>query len=284
MRFVIDRRRSFQDDVFSCAGRRRAIGVLTSVALHSAVAAALWRAAPEDLSLLTPQAGRASIALTASLAAASERPSSAAVEIVPTDEAETRAALSPAPPQLLEAVSADLEVPEADTPMRLFAPTEPVVLTVDHADTPVVVGGPAERHRADQEPTPALSEPSAAPQAKRHNFDPEPALPSAVSVPSPASQAHEGVESDAPPQVVVNRPPVYPPDALAAGRTGRVVVRAEVAPDGRVTRAAIHRSSGVPSLDRAALAAVRSWRFSTASQPDAPLRPVNVPIDFVIRR
>jgi protein TonB len=93
----------------------------------------------------------------------------------------------------------------------------------------------------------------------------------------------EGVESDAPPQVIVNRPPVYPPDALAARQTGRVIVRAEVAADGHVLEARLHRSSGVASLDAAALTAVRGWRFSMAIEADAPPRPINVPIDFVIR-
>jgi protein TonB len=91
------------------------------------------------------------------------------------------------------------------------------------------------------------------------------------------------VESDAPPQLVVNPPPVYPADALAAGRTGRVVIRANVAPAGHVLAVRVHRSSGVTSLDAAALDAVRGWRFSPAP-PGRPPRPVNVPIDFVIRQ
>lgn len=266
------------------AASRWTAAVAASLVVHAAATAALWRIVREEsLTLFTPQAGLASIMLTASLAAEAE-PTPPEVEFAPIDQAamanfeNTADNNSPSPTAL-----ARVDAAEPDTAPLLFEPVEPILIAVDDAERPIVMGGQAERRTASRA-APPLGESTASPAPARRRLNPAPELSAAVSVPSPASQAREGVESDDPPQVVVNRPPVYPPDALAAGKTGRVLVRAEVAADGRVLEVRIHRSSGVASLDRAALAAVRSWRFSSAADPAARPRPVNVPIDFVIRR
>lgn len=104
------------------------------------------------------------------------------------------------------------------------------------------------------------------------------AIPAPASV---ASQASDGAESSVP-TPVHNPAPPYPPEALAARTTGRVILRVEVAADGCVLRASVYRSSGVSSLDASALATVRQWRFTPASRPDAPSREVAVPINFVL--
>jgi protein TonB len=105
--------------------------------------------------------------------------------------------------------------------------------------------------------------------------------PSPVASPaSPGSQAAHGAQSV--PTVVHNPAPQYPPEALSAGLTGRVIVRVGIAADGSVAAADIHRSSGVRSLDQAALQAVRQWRFTPAESPATPFRRIGVPIRFVI--
>lgn len=48
-----------------------------------------------------------------------------------------------------------------------------------------------------------------------------------------------------------------------AGLSGRVQVRIEIAPDGKVSRALTH-SSTLPEMNSAAIAAARQWEFSTA--------------------
>jgi TonB family protein len=53
---------------------------------------------------------------------------------------------------------------------------------------------------------------------------------------------------------------VYPPDALAAGAQGVVVLDATIEPDGKVSTARVIRS--VPFLDAAAIAAVSQWEFT----------------------
>jgi protein TonB len=104
--------------------------------------------------------------------------------------------------------------------------------------------------------------------------------PSDASLPSPGSQASSGANSV--PAVVHNPAPQYPPDALKARQTGRVVLRVKIAADGSVVAASIHRSSGVRSLDRAALETVQRWRFAPAQSSSLPIRQIAVPIRFLI--
>lgn len=101
---------------------------------------------------------------------------------------------------------------------------------------------------------------------------------------SPASRQQSGAQYDAPPQTVYNPSPTYPPQALAAGLTGRVLLKVTVASDGTVTAASVHRSSGVDSLDQAALETVRRWRFEVPRISGvASRRVIGVPINFELQ-
>jgi TonB family protein len=62
--------------------------------------------------------------------------------------------------------------------------------------------------------------------------------------------------------------PHYPPEALAAHRTGSVVLEVEVAEDGTVAN--IRTLSGDPLLAGAATEAVRSWRYQPYRPHDRP--------------
>jgi protein TonB len=284
-RIVLSRRARLAERRPLRSWSRWTAAVIASAVFHATVAAALWDWKPSDsIWLPAPQAGRASIALTASMTADAAPAPREANLIAPSAETPPP---SPAPPEEQDRAPATLAAVEAAQPEAaslLLGPTEPVLVVVDDAATPVVAGGQSLR-RVESIPAPPPLEAAAAQRPlERREFAAELAVPSTASIPSPGSVANDGVETDDPPQVVVNRPPVYPPEALAAGKTGRVVIRAEVAADGRVTKAQVHRSSGVVALDQAALAAVRDWRFAAAANPDNPPRRVNVPIDFVIRR
>jgi len=61
-----------------------------------------------------------------------------------------------------------------------------------------------------------------------------------------------------------NDPPEYPWTARVQGHQGRVVLSVWVSAEGEADRLAVLRSSGYPSLDRAAVAAVQGWRFRPA--------------------
>jgi protein TonB len=61
--------------------------------------------------------------------------------------------------------------------------------------------------------------------------------------------------------------PDYPPDALREGRSGEVQVEFTVGADGAVTSARVVRSNPPRVFDRAALNAVRRWRFQPVGAP-----------------
>jgi protein TonB len=78
-----------------------------------------------------------------------------------------------------------------------------------------------------------------------------------------------------------NPPPVYPPAALRSGESGTVLVRVEVDANGAPAGVALVKRSGSRELDRAAMEAVRKWRFQPA-QRDGQAVPASlvIPIDF----
>ncbi len=88
-----------------------------------------------------------------------------------------------------------------------------------------------------------------------------------------------------PRKLATNPAPDYPPEALADSREGRVVVRVTVASNGLVENAVVQSSSGTPSLDDSAIAAIRRWRFTPARREGIFVEcEVMVPVRFRIRR
>jgi protein TonB len=78
-----------------------------------------------------------------------------------------------------------------------------------------------------------------------------------------------------------NRPPIYPENARRRGIQGRVVLQVSVSVEGAPVAVRVAESSGATSLDDAAVAAVRQWRFVPASQGSRPLPgTAEVPIVF----
>lgn len=78
-----------------------------------------------------------------------------------------------------------------------------------------------------------------------------------------------------------NMPPEYPKRARRRGYEGRVVIRVIVTPMGNVNSTEMVESSGHDILDRAAILAVRHWRFVPATQDGEPIIGIiDVPISF----
>ncbi|HUH91369.1 MAG TPA: energy transducer TonB [Lysobacter sp.] len=79
--------------------------------------------------------------------------------------------------------------------------------------------------------------------------------------------------------------PSYPARALRRGESGTVLVQAHIGPDGVPTSVTVAEGSGSRLLDRAAVDAVRRWRFQPALQDGRPtVGTVNIPIEFTPQR
>lgn len=102
---------------------------------------------------------------------------------------------------------------------------------------------------------------------------PAPPPPVAPAAPAPGDRAQ--------PQPLSTPTPRYPQEALRMGAGGTVRITVTVAADGSVERQALADSSGNRYLDRAALEAVRRWRFQPATRNGQPVAAeVSVPIVF----
>ncbi|GAB3733895.1 hypothetical protein GCM10028862_16620 [Luteimonas pelagia] len=103
----------------------------------------------------------------------------------------------------------------------------------------------------------------------------------------PPPQAAAPLAAGASPEPIPGQspPPDYPRRALRRGIEGTVLVRAEVGPDGVPVSVSLVQGSRSRELDRAALDAVRRWRFRPAQVDGRPtVGSVVVPIEFRARR
>ncbi|MGW8127305.1 MAG: energy transducer TonB [Stenotrophomonas sp.] len=109
-----------------------------------------------------------------------------------------------------------------------------------------------------------------------------PKTPLATAPANPAAPPVAAAPSDRPvPLPGQSPPPSYPPAALRRGESGTVVVRVDVDASGMPLDARIIQRSGSRDLDRAALEAVRGWRFQPAQSNGQPMAgSLEIPIDF----
>lgn len=104
--------------------------------------------------------------------------------------------------------------------------------------------------------------------------------PGVVTGIAPAPPA-AGLAAGSTPEPIQRTPPRYPGEALRNGDTGTAVVRAEVDEEGRVAAVSLVSRTGSRALDRAAMQAVRGWRFRPAQRDGRPVPgSVDVPIEF----
>jgi periplasmic protein TonB len=181
-----------------------------------------------------------------------------------SDEAPAAEATPPPVPEVTE-----LPVP-APAPME---PPVPAPLTATPPPAEDTQPSPKERPAPAQKPTPkpAVARAHSAPTsphagvAPPHSAEPAEQQSAAVGSTSPAVTA-----ALIPPRPVAgmetNRAPTYPEIARRRGEEGRVVLRVSVSVDGMPLDVEVMGPSGHPSLDSAALLAVRQWRFIPATQ------------------
>jgi periplasmic protein TonB len=288
---------------------RTAIAYLTSLVCHGVVLVELahlsaWSDTPPRYSM--QGGGPASVALSASLAAPNDggdledTPVIVAV-LPPYGQAEPEApqpepALAILPEtKVLARAEPKVAVPDP-TPGATAGLSSSAKNTVGQANratlpqpTPAVVAHPAKPSKG--RPAAAVSQEASPPPRRgtptRHVGSGPPGSTGADAVTAAGSSGNAGggQGDQAPSSVASNPRPPYPDDALARGIGGLVLLRVRIGADGRVEEAAVHESSGTPSLDESALSTVRRrWRFEPATHGGVPVScEWLVPIRFTFR-
>ena len=160
----------------------------------------------------------------------------------------------------------------APTPARapVPAPAPMPVATPSPAPAPQAPVGVSE----PQPPAPPITAPmTAAPPAPAPVPAPPPPPPPVVQLPSTNAD------------YLQNPPPDYPPLSRRLREEGKVLLHVQISADGAALDAQVKRSSGYDRLDRAALEAVRKWRYVPGKRGGVPETMwFDVPVDFVLNR
>lgn len=144
------------------------------------------------------------------------------------------------------------------------------------------------------EPTPV---PEVVPEPTLMATEPEIAMPEPVMASAPAPTAKQEPQVVKEPPVVqevfepprfgaaylYNPAPSYPSVSRRVGEEGRVMLRVLVSKNGDAEQVEIESGSGFTRLDKAALDAVKKWRFIPAKRNNQPISAyVIVPIQFTL--
>lgn len=169
-----------------------------------------------------------------------------------------------APPVVVEPVAADAELSEPSFEPEPL-PSAPLPAASEPAGEPAPPATVWRERWVRPEVAPTAVGPKAIPA------EPPPAV-------LPPAKDSAFVEAS---QLADNMPPPYPPHDRALGHEGTVVVLVQIDAGGVVSEAALATPSPFPGLNRAALQAVRSWRFQPAKKAGLPVASrLEVPIVF----
>ena len=168
----------------------------------------------------------------------------------------------PPPPQVVPEPPATPPLPQPEKTVPPRAP-KPIPLVQDPVET-VVARAPEPTNRTRTEVRrPAISSSSPASGASLVGVTPQVFQP-------PSDPSYEG-----------NPKPLYPRKAKLFGWEGTVLLIVEVLADGTSGKIEIKQSSGYDDLDRAAVTAIRKWRFNPARERGiAVTEIVEIPIIF----
>ncbi|MGH8062509.1 MAG: energy transducer TonB [Pseudoxanthomonas sp.] len=160
---------------------------------------------------------------------------------------------------------------------QLEALPEPLAGGAGASDMPDATGkdnAPQERPQVVETAPPAPTLPAPIDESK------QPGMPIANA---PAASAPVALAPGEQPVPIKGQmpPPRYPGAALRRGESGTVLVRVEVDASGMPAGVALVQRSGSRDLDRAAMEAVREWRFQPAQRNgQAIAASLVIPIDF----
>ncbi len=181
------------------------------------------------------------------------------------------AAVAPPPPSMAMSAAAE--------PLPAPAPSAEPVQAM--APPPAAPPKPADHPRPPHPAATQLAKASASRPAAN-----APAAPPTSATASPAAP-QRAMAALVPPHPLSaadgNHAPLYPISAARRREQGRVVLDVDVTADGRADAIRIATSSGSPALDRAAIEAVRLWRFNPATRGGTPVpATAEVPINFTL--
>ncbi|MCB1228972.1 MAG: TonB family protein [Verrucomicrobiae bacterium] len=229
--------------------------IVFSVGFHTvaAMAAAFWfHLAPGDLSSGDVPVIEVSVAAPAPVE--SDEDASAEIETPPPPMREAD------PVELTEIDSPPTDAPHTPEPET----TDPSEFAEPASEDLLVALGPSVDF-PEPEPKPEPTPPKPKKTAPKPSSSPKPAPTSSESVAAKpkkaAPKASKGSSKTAPPRPLSPAAPNYPAAARKAGREGTTWVMVVVKSSGALRSARVHRSAGDSSLDNAALACVKRWRF-----------------------
>jgi protein TonB len=255
---------------------------------------AWWRAMPIGVSCLLHAGliGGLVVSQHWLISAAAVQPPVLPVQLVTLDAAEPpREPPPPAPPRPERpSTSRRPEAPRRPEPpaARAVETAPPPVVPAPAAATPAA---PAEIAPAPAPPAtlPVIDEPPPGPDSRAPEASGPPAPPLGLPAPQPPppvsakppGASAEGITRTARPHGGYQVRPAYPSVPRRLGIQGTTLLRVHVLADGRIGDVLVERSAGHSDLDRAAMDAVRRWRFEPARRgDDAVAMWVLLPVEF----
>ncbi|MCG9058405.1 TonB family protein [Laribacter hongkongensis] len=200
--------------------------------------------------------------------------------------ATSRITAAPAMPQATQVELLSLDTPPAPAATAPApAPATPQKPAASRAQAAATPSRPENRPRSQAAPDTAAS-PVLAESSSTHTSAPATSsAPAAPATPGSQRGTTDGSTREAPPSFtadyLANPAPAYPPLSQELGESGQVRLRVAVDASGAPSQVEIAESSGFTRLDRAALSAVKRWRFVPARRgSEAVAGHVIVPIHF----
>ena len=180
-----------------------------------------------------------------------------------------------------------------DLTIEFFTPApSPLAAPLSTTPAPQAVSKPSTQPSPLAQAKPAEPDPLATtsplaslpPVATATKAESTPIASPSVSETAPTTLAMANTEADYKAAYLNNPRPPYPLSAARQGAEGRVLLLAEVLPDGRAGRVSLEKSSGHALLDASAMNTVRSWRFTPARKDGVvTTQAVLIPIDFTLQ-
>jgi protein TonB len=250
------------------------LAVLLSVALHAGAIIVLLTAAHRGTGAPPPVQGAVELLMVerkgAEASQAAPPPTPPQPEVKPKVEQKPEKASPPPPPSTPAPVAqtGELPAPSAEPP-----PPEPAKPQPPQPQPPAPQ--PTQTAETAQPAPPVKPAPPSPQKAPVFDF-------SGTDSPSDAEVIGGDVLPASPDDRFRNRPPVYPLEAGRRGEHGSVTLVIHVNADGSAAGAEVAESSGYPTLDDAALVAVRTWHFRPAMR-DGQTVPFDMPFRFDFR-